>query len=55
MNVEEQYKIEATTWCDKVAEVLMSREIKIANNNSEILIQMKNKSIMDYAVTYIKE
>ena len=55
MNVEEQYKIEATTWCDEVAEVLISREIKIVNDNSEILIQTKNKSIMDYAVTYIKE
>ena len=45
MKFETKYKIDATTWCDEVAEILLSREIEIVNDKTVEFVRTTNKTI----------
>ena len=55
MEVEGQYKLSDTTWIDEVAEVMRTRELTIVNSYKQEGVSTSNKSIMDWAVQYVKQ
>ena len=55
MEIGSEYKIDSKTWSDEIAEVLLSRELKIENNSYKQTIETQNRSIMDFAISYVKE
>ena len=55
MEVEGQYKLSDTTWIDEVAEVMRTRELTIVNSYIQEGVSTSNKSIMDWAVQYVKQ
>ena len=50
-----KYKIDQTTWCNEIDQMLNSRKIEIRNAEVNLKIQTSKKSIKDYAIQYIEE
>ena len=55
MTVKSTFKMEQTTWCDEVSDLLIERNLSVANPRHNELIETQNLTIMEYAIKHAKE
>jgi len=55
MKIPSEFKIQPSTWCDEISKALEERNLQIENPNKCVVVETSNKTIMDYAVKYVKE
>ena len=55
MEVNKEYKMEQTIWCDEVANMLAERKISVTNTIQNKIIDTANPTIMDLAIKYAEE
>ena len=55
LNVSSNNKFEQITWNNEIGEILQTHEMVMTDHKSIIEKVTKNKTIMDYAIQYIKD